>query len=77
MFSTIPPVTENDEKRINTMGQQISTWLRTWCAQQGFGFFDLCSIYTRPGLPATNRNSLFHCGKESYNGNWKDLLIEL
>ena len=65
VFSSIPPAIGNNEG-LDIMGQQINTWLKAWCAWQGFGFFDLGSIYMRPGLLATNRNSLFH--------RWKGVL---
>ena len=65
MFSSIPSVTENDEG-VNMMGQWINTCPQAWHAQQGFGFFDLCLIYTRPGLMATNRSTLSH--------RWKRIL---
>lgn len=59
VFSCIPPVIVND-KRLNMMGQWINTWLRAWCAQQGFGFFDLCSVCMRPDWLATDRSSFSH-----------------
>ena len=65
VFSSIPPVIGNDEG-LNMMGQRINTWLRAWCAWQGFGFFDLCSVCMRPGLLATNRSSFSH--------QWKGVL---
>ena len=43
VFSSIPPAIGNNEG-LDIMGQQINTWLKAWCAWQGFGFFDLGSI---------------------------------
>ena len=59
VFSSIPPVIGNDGS-LNRMDQRINTWLWAWCAQQGFGFFGLCSIYKRPGLLATSTSSFSH-----------------
>ena len=65
VFSSIPPAIGNNEG-LDIMSQWINTWLRAWCARQGFGFFDLGSIYLRPDLLATSRNSLSH--------RWKGVL---
>lgn len=59
MFSSIPPVIENNEG-LNMMSRRINIWLQAWCHQQGFVFFDLGLIYVRPGLLTTDRISLFH-----------------
>ena len=59
VFSSIPPVIGNDDG-LNMMGQRINTWLRAWCAWQGFGFFDLCSVCMRPDWLATDRSSFSH-----------------
>ena len=53
MSSSILLVIGKDE------GRSVNTWFQAWCAQQGFGFFDLGLIYLRPGLLATDRNSYY------------------
>jgi len=45
VFSSFLPVAGNDEGR-NRKTQQINTWLRDWCHQQNFGFFDHELVYT-------------------------------
>jgi len=31
----------------------VNRWLRDWCHQSNFGFFDHWEVYTAPGLLAT------------------------
>ena len=65
VFSTIPPVARNDEGR-NRKSQQINTWLRAWCHLQNFGGFDHGSVYTTPGLLATDGVHLSQRGKRIF-----------
>ena len=59
VFSSIPPAIGNNEG-LDIMGQQINTWLRAWCARQGFGFFDLGSICKSLGRPAADGSGFSH-----------------
>ena len=59
VFSSIPPAIGNNEGR-DMMGQQTNTWLRAWCARQGFGFFDLGSVCKRLGQSAADRSGFCH-----------------
>ncbi|PKU34425.1 toll-interacting protein [Limosa lapponica baueri] len=52
VFSSIPPVAGIDEG-INRKSQQMNSWLRDWCNQQDFGFFDHGLICRTPGMLAT------------------------
>ena len=65
MFSFKLPVARNDEGR-NRKSQQISIWLRAWCHQQNFGFFDHGLVYTTPGLLATDGVHLSQRGKRIF-----------
>jgi len=38
-------------------------WLRDWCHQSNFGFFDHGEVYTAPGLLATGGTRLSQRGK--------------
>ena len=60
VFSSILPATGNNEGLDIIMGQRINSWLRAWCAQQGFGFFDLGSVYVRLGRLAADRSGFSH-----------------
>ena len=62
MFSSIPPVTWEDEGR-NRRSQQINTWLQAWCHRQNLGIFDHGSVYVAPGLLATDGVHLSQKGK--------------
>ena len=59
MFSSIPPAIGNNEG-LDIMAQRINTWLRAWCARQGFGFFDLGSVCKRLGQSAADRSGFCH-----------------
>ena len=59
VFSSIPPAIGNNEGR-DMMGQQTNTWLRAWCARQGFGFFDLGSVCKSLGRPAAAGSGFSH-----------------
>jgi len=59
VFSSIPPAIGNNEG-LDIMGQQINTWLRAWCARQGFGFFDLGSICKSLRRLAADRSGFSH-----------------
>ena len=59
VFSSIPPAIGNNEG-LGIMGQRINTWLRAWCARQGFGFFDLGSVCKSLGWPAADRSGFSH-----------------
>ena len=65
MFSSVLPVAGNDEGR-NRKSQQINTWLQACCHQQNFGFFDHGSVYTTPGLLATDGVHLSQRGKRIF-----------
>jgi len=62
VFSSIPSVagknTEMDRK-----AHLINRWLRDWCRQWNFGFFDHGEIYTALGLLATDGVQLSQSGK--------------
>ena len=59
VLSSIPPAVGNNE-RLDIMGQRINTWLRAWCAWQGFGFFDLGSVCKSLDQPAADRSGFSH-----------------
>ena len=59
------PVTGNNEG-LDVMSQWINNWLSAWCHRQGFGFFDLGSIYMSPSLLTTDRNSFFSTGIKGF-----------
>ena len=62
MFSSTPPVAGIDEG-INRKSQQINSWLRDWCNEQNFGYFDHGLIYRTPGMLATGGQSLTKRGR--------------
>jgi len=63
VFSSIPPVAEEDEGR-NRRSQQINTWLQAWSHRQNMVFFfDHGSVYMAPGLLATDGVHLSQKGK--------------
>ena len=41
----------------------INRWLRVWCHQSDFGFFDHGELYTAPGLLVTDGVQLSQRGK--------------
>ena len=59
VLSSIPPAVGNNE-RLDIVGQWINTWLRAWCARQGFGFFDLGSICKSLRRLAADRSGFSH-----------------
>jgi len=62
VFSSTPPVAEEDEGR-NRKSEQINTWLQAWCHKQNLGFFDHGSVYMASGLLATHGVHLSQKGK--------------
>jgi len=62
VFSSIPSVagknTEWDRKT-----HLINRWLRDWCRQWNFSFFDHGEVYTAPGLLVTDGVQLSQRGK--------------
>ena len=59
VFSSILPAIGNNEG-LDIMGQWINSWLRAWCARQGFGFFDLGSVYMSLGRLAADSSGFSH-----------------
>ena len=59
VFSSIPPAIGNNEG-LDVMGHRINTWLRAWCAWQGFGFFDLGSVCKSLGQTEADRSGFSH-----------------
>jgi len=53
IYSSLLPVAGSDVAR-NRQTQSINTWLRGWCHQHSFGFFDNGMAYTAPALLASN-----------------------
>jgi len=62
VFSSIPPVAGNNTER-GRKTHLVNRWLRGWCHQLNFGFFDHREVYTAPGLLATDRVQLSQRGK--------------
>jgi len=59
VFSSVPSAIGNN-KGLDIIGQHIKTWLRAWCAQQRFGFFDLISVCESLGWLAADRSGFSH-----------------
>ena len=53
VFSSIPSVSEENTER-GRKTHLIDRWLRCWCCQWNFGFFDHGEVYTAPGLLVTD-----------------------
>jgi len=62
VFSSIPSVAGNSIER-GRKTHLINRWLRDWCCQWDFGFFDHGEVRTAPGLLATGRSQLSQRGK--------------
>jgi len=62
VFSSIPSVAGNSTER-DRKTHLVNKWLRDWCHQPNFGFFDHGEAYTAPGLLATGRVQLSKRGK--------------
>jgi len=62
VFCSIPSVAgKNTEKGRKT--HLINRWLRSWCRQGNFCFFDHGEVYTAPGLLVTDEVQLSQRGK--------------
>jgi len=62
VFSSIPSVAGKSTER-SRKTHLINRWLRDWCHQWNFGFFDHGEVYTAPGLLATDGVQLSQRGK--------------
>jgi len=62
VFSSIPSAAENSTER-GRKTHLINRWLRDWCHQLNFGFFDHGEVYTALGLLVTDRVQLSQRGK--------------
>lgn len=51
IFSPIPSGAARDTEHARKT-QVMKKWLRGWCCQRNFGFFNHRVIYSAPGLPA-------------------------
>jgi len=52
----------------------VNRWLRDWCHQSNFGFFDHWEVYTAPGLLATGGTQLSQRGKGFLATSWQGSL---
>jgi len=62
VFSSIPSVAEKIIER-DRRTHLINRWLRDWCHQWNFGFFDHGEVYTALGLLVTDGVQLSQRGK--------------
>jgi len=62
VFSSTPSVAEKSTER-GRKTHLVNRWLRDWCHQWNFGFFDHGEVYTAPGLLATHGVQLSQRGK--------------
>ena len=62
VFSSIPSVAGNSTER-GRKTHLVNTWLRDWCHQSNFGFFNHGEVYTAPGLLVTGGTQLSQRGK--------------
>jgi len=62
VFSSIPSVAGKSTER-GRKTHLINRWLRDWCHQWNFGFFDHGEVYMAPGLLATDGVQLSQKGK--------------
>jgi len=62
VFSSIPSVAGKSTER-GRKTHLINRWLRDWCRQWNFGFFDHGEVYTAPGLLAPDGVQLSGRGK--------------
>jgi len=62
VFSSIPSVAVNSTER-GRKSHLVNRWLRDWCHQSNFGFFDHGEVYTAPSLMATDGTQLSQRGK--------------
>ena len=62
VFSSIPSLAGNSTER-DRKTHLVHRWLRDWCHQSNFGFFDHGEVYTAPGLLATDGVQLSQRGK--------------
>jgi len=62
MFSSIPSVAEKSTER-GRKTHLFNRWLRDWCHQSNFGFFDHGEVYTALGLLVTDGVQLSQWGK--------------
>ena len=61
MFSSVLPLGGWDPERRRRMGQ-ANDWLRGWCLDQGFGYFDLGQSFEKLGMWADDRLQLSKWG---------------
>ena len=64
VFSSIPALAEKSTER-GRKTHLVNRWLRDWCLQSNFGFFDHGEVYTAPGLLATSGAQLSQRGEKN------------
>lgn len=63
VFSSIPCGMMRDMELSRKM-QTLNKWLKSWCCQRNFGFFNQEAVYSAPGLMATDGSHLSLSGKQ-------------
>ena len=53
VFSSVILLGDRDPERRRRTGQ-VNNWLRGWCLNQGFGYFDLGQAFEKPGMWAAD-----------------------
>uniref|UniRef100_A0A8B9C455 SGNH hydrolase-type esterase domain-containing protein n=1 Tax=Anser brachyrhynchus TaxID=132585 RepID=A0A8B9C455_9AVES len=61
VFSSVLPLGGWDPERRRRMGQ-VNDWLRGWCPDQGFGYFNLGQSFEKPGMWADDQLQLSKWG---------------
>ena len=58
------------ERRRRT--DQVNYWLKKWCCDRGFGYYDLGQAFERPGVWASDGVRLTRWGKSGEQVGWID-----
>ena len=70
VFPSIPSVAGKDTERVRKT-HLIIRWLRDWCRQWNFGFFDCGEVYMALGLLGTDGVQLSQRGKVFLPMSWQ------